>query len=104
MQDFFILLVIFSVPLAFIGSRTFLKYKQLELDAGRGSSAAGEKRLRELERANAELQERIETLETIATGGDHRSSGLEGARKLKELEAQVQGERVLVETATAAKR
>ena len=90
MQDFFILLVIFSVPLAFIGSRTFLKYKQLELESGRG--AGSEKRLKELERANAELQERVETLETIATGGDHRNTGLEGAQKLKELEAQVQSE------------
>lgn len=92
MQDFFIVLVVFSVPLAFIGSRTILKYKQLDIEAGRATPSTSEDRLHELESANAELQGRVETLETIVTSGDHRTSGLAGAQKLRELEAQVHQE------------
>ena len=39
MEGIFILMIIFSVPLSVIASRTWLKHKQLELEAGRGTSA-----------------------------------------------------------------
>jgi hypothetical protein len=83
-QDAVILLVVFSVPLAAILGRTFIKYKTLELERGKadgGSETA--RRLAALEKANAELRERVETLETIAIDSDTRSAGVAGARALE---------------------
>jgi hypothetical protein len=81
-----IMLIIFSPALAFFGGRTFLKYQEIKHRSGGGSLDENTtKRLEALEAENADLKERVETLETIAT----TSVGLEGAAKLKELEAEV---------------
>lgn len=93
MQDFFSLLVVFSVPLSIILGRTFIKYKALQLEAGKQMHPEVELRMLKLERENASLQARVETLETIATGGDARAAGVESAHKLKELEAALEVEK-----------
>lgn len=80
-MEVFVILAVFSVPLAAILSSSWVKVQKLKLESGTGPET--EKRMRELEASNVELQQRIETLETIATA----SPGLEGARALKELEA-----------------
>ena len=59
-----ILLAIFSVPLAAILSSTYLKAKRL--NAERADSEVRRK-VRELEGLTADLRERVENLETIAT-------------------------------------
>lgn len=83
-----IILTVFSVPLTAILSSAWLKAKKLE--AERNPSPALEGRLALLEKHNAELRERVETLETIATGMDARQLGAEGAMELKELEQRLQ--------------
>jgi hypothetical protein len=90
-----IMLIIFSPALAFFAGRTFLKYQELRLKAGAPDSSTTRQlaaRLEAVEAENHELKQRVETLETIATGGDPRTTGLEGAQKLKELEEQVRAE------------
>lgn len=84
------MLIIFSPALAFFAGRTFLKYQELRLQSrqlgdGREGSATLQ-RLEALEAENRDLKARIETLETIATSA---GVGLEGAQKLRELEAQI---------------
>ncbi|MBI1949182.1 MAG: hypothetical protein HYS27_26075 [Deltaproteobacteria bacterium] len=83
-----IILAVFSVPLTAIVSSAWLKAKRL--DAERKPAPEVEKRLALLEAKNAELRERVETLETIATGMDARQLGAEGAQELKELEQRLQ--------------
>lgn len=83
-----IILAVFSVPLTAILSSAWLKAKKLE--AERTLSPALEQRLASLEKQNADLRERVETLETIATGMDARHLGAEGAQELKELEQRLQ--------------
>ena len=76
----FILLAIFSVPLAAIVSRTYIKAKELE---SRGSPAlAGEMKL--LRGQVAELQQRVEVLETIAVNSSDSPSP--AVRELEELQ------------------
>ena len=83
-----IILAVFSVPLTAIVSSAWLKAKKV--DAERNLAPALEQRLALLEKHNAELRERVETLETIATGMDARQLGAEGALELKELEQRLQ--------------
>ncbi len=86
MRDVVIVLIVFSSPLSFILGRTFLKYKALQLEAGKHFDPNAELRLMKLEKENESLRARVETLETIATGEDPRMAGLQAAHKLKELE------------------
>jgi hypothetical protein len=89
-----VLFVLVSPALAFFAGRTFLKYQELRLKNG-GLGDSGERRLARLEAENRELRTRVETLETIATGGDPRSAviaGAEAARKLRELEEEVRAD------------
>ena len=65
MEAIFILLVIFSVPLAGIVSGTYLKAKKLQAESGGGSDMA--QRVKLLEDENARVNKRLETLETIVT-------------------------------------
>jgi hypothetical protein len=81
-----VILAVFSVPLVGIISSSWLKYKKMQLDAGAASPETARK-LRLLEQQNDELRQRVETLETIATGMGATGMSLEGAQKLKELEA-----------------
>lgn len=83
-----VILAVFSVPLTAIISSAWLKAKKL--DAERNLAPALEQRLALLEKQNGELRERVETLETIATGMDARHLGAEGAQELKELEQRLQ--------------
>ena len=80
-----VILIIFSPALAFFAGRTFLKYQEIKHRSGGALDVGATKRLDALEAENRELRERVETLETIAT----TSVGLDGAAKLKELEAEV---------------
>lgn len=82
-----IILAVFSVPLTAIVSSAWLKAKRL--DAERKLAPELERRLALLETHNAELRERVETLETIATGMDARQLGAEGAQELNELEQRL---------------
>ena len=87
------MLIIFSPAIAFFAGRTFIRYHELRLKAGdSGAPRQLVARLDALEAENRDLKQRVETLETIATGGDPRTTGLEGAQKLKELEEQVRAE------------
>jgi hypothetical protein len=75
-EGIFIIGVIMSVPITAILSATFLKYKKLELQQGKGSkqiSSELEQMVRitkSLAKENTELRQRIENLETIVTLGD----------------------------------
>ena len=79
MEGFFIVLAVFSVPLAAIASSTWLRHKKMQLEAG-GMTPQLQQRLLMIENENRELKSRVETLETIATG-------LEGADGPKQLDA-----------------
>ncbi|OGQ20094.1 MAG: hypothetical protein A2138_24115 [Deltaproteobacteria bacterium RBG_16_71_12] len=72
------------------GDRLLRLAQGQEGDAERNLAPALEQRLALLEKHNAELRERVETLETIATGMDARQLGAEGALELKELEQRLQ--------------
>ena len=91
MADVLVVLIVFSVPLSAIVGNLFLKYKKLELEKGGGR--VDDARLLKLERDNAELRGRVETLETIATGmstgQDPRVAGIDASLKLRELEQQM---------------
>ena len=93
MQDIVSLLIVFSVPLTWLVGRTYLKLKQLQLESGKNMNPELEVRLMKLEKENASLKARLETLETIATGGDARQQGMEQAQRLKELEAALEVEK-----------
>ena len=80
-MEVFVILAVFSVPLAAILSSSWVKVQKLKLESGGGPETAT--RLQRLEAENAELRQRVETLETIAT----TPVGIEGARAFKELEA-----------------
>ena len=60
-----VLLAIFSVPLAAILSSTYLKAKRLNQEK---ADAEIHRKVRALEAEAADLRERVENLETIATG------------------------------------
>lgn len=85
MTEVLVMLIIFSPALAFFGGRTFLKYQEIKHRAGGTLDSSTMKRLEALEAENADLKQRVETLETIAT----TTVGIDGAAKLKELEAHV---------------
>jgi hypothetical protein len=78
-----VMLIIFSPALAFFGGRTFLKYQEIKHRSGGALDSSTTKRLEALEAENADLKQRVETLETIAT-----TVGIDGAAKLKELEEE----------------
>jgi len=63
MLAIFIILAVFSVPLAAIASSTYLKARRI--DAAGGGQLVGEVKL--LQAQNEELQKRVEVLEEIAT-------------------------------------
>jgi hypothetical protein len=92
-KDVITLLIVFSVPLTWLAGRYYLKLKQLQLESGKNMNPDLEVRLMKLEKENAVLKTRVETLETIATGGDARQLGMEQAHKLKELEAALEVEK-----------
>ena len=90
MEVVLILLAVFSVPLAAIGSRTYLKAKAM-----RASTLTGPltKRVESLEADNADLKQRLETLETIVTSPDFEETGPpapERDRSLSELRAELE--------------
>jgi hypothetical protein len=93
MTEIVTLMIVFSVPLTWIGGRYYLKLKQMQLESGKNMNPDLEVRLMKLEKENSLLRTRVETLETIATGGDVRSLGIEQAHKLKELEAALEVEK-----------
>lgn len=80
-----IILAVFSVPLMAIGSSTYLKAKRLQADGG---SAKLRAELDSMRRGHAELQARIEVLETIATSETPRLPARSEAslEELRELE------------------
>jgi len=83
MVDLIAVVLIFGTPLAAIGAFTALRLKRMQLEGGAKATPELERRLLALEGENRELRGRVETLETIATSGDHRA--VSGARELEEI-------------------
>lgn len=75
-----IILALMSVPLAAIASRTYLKKREIEARSG-GLTLPEARALRA---EVAELRQRVETLETIATTGD--GALVPASRALEELQ------------------
>ena len=67
MSDVVAIAIVFAVPITAIVSWSKIKLRRLELEAGGGNNRQLEARLAQLERANADLQERLGTVETIVT-------------------------------------
>jgi hypothetical protein len=76
----FIILAVFSVPLAAIASSTYLKARRIDAEGG----AALKREVLALQEANVELQKRVEVLEEIATDAGARTLG-EARQKVEEL-------------------
>lgn len=67
MQDVLIVAIVFAVPISAIVSWAKIKMKRLELEAGVGGNRQLEDKMRQLERENADLQQRVGVLESIVT-------------------------------------
>lgn len=67
MEGIIVVAIVFSVPIAAIVSWARIKMRRMELEAGAAGDPQIEARLTRLEREKAELQTRIETLESIVT-------------------------------------
>jgi hypothetical protein len=93
--------LIFGTPLVAILSFTALRWKKLHLQEGGGMSKEQQQQLLALAKSNAELQARVETLESIVVDQDHRKLGVAGARALSALEEQ---EREQAAVAVATRR
>lgn len=91
MGEVLIMAIIFSVPLTAILGRVYLKAKAI--DAQRGAGADAERRLLALERENAELKARVETLETIATSEPARLPAQSEVKALQEALARSEAQR-----------
>jgi hypothetical protein len=67
MQEILIVAIVFAVPISAIVSWAKIKLRRMELEAGVGGSKALEDRVNRLERERADLQERVDALESIIT-------------------------------------
>ncbi|MDB4932285.1 MAG: hypothetical protein JWM10_4769, partial [Myxococcaceae bacterium] len=67
MKDIIVVAIVFAVPITAIVSWAKIKLRRLELEAGVGGGKALEDRLMRLERERADLQERVDALESIVT-------------------------------------
>lgn len=90
MQDVLVVAIVFAVPISAIWAWARVRMRRMELEAGVGSRDLTE-RLAKLERDNADLRERVGTLESIVTLDEQprtrvRVDASTAARELDEVE------------------
>jgi hypothetical protein len=67
MKDIIVIAIVFAVPISAILSWAKIKLRRMELEAGVGGGRALEDRVNRLEHERADLQERVDALESIVS-------------------------------------